>query len=276
YYLHEDWQDDWGGELRLQSTPGQGSTFSVRLYLSEVHNPPRALAGQLQARPFIGGYLGPRRTLLVVDDQPIHRQLLAGVLIPLGFTVREAASGQECLEIIRDAPPDALLLDLSMDDLSGWQTAALVRQQYSAAHLPIVIVSADLFENQPEQLERAGCQAFVGKPVLESELMDTLAWLLALEWVETPAESPATGLQGPSAASQLQPPQPLQLPPELQSDITRLARFGDGAGLRKLLAAAQTTYPEWRSTLQALDAAAQRFDFPLILESLGPAGPTDS
>lgn len=75
-----------------------------------------------------------------------------------------------------------------MDDLSGWQTAALVRQQYSAAHLPIVIVSADLFENQPEQLERAGCQAFVGKPVLESELMDTLAWLLKLEWIEDMAE----------------------------------------------------------------------------------------
>ncbi|GAB2807668.1 ATP-binding protein [Comamonas piscis] len=259
-----------GGELQLQSTPGQGSTFSVRLYLSEVHNPPRALAGPLQARPFIGGYLGPRRTLLVVDDQPIHRQLLAGVLIPLGFTVLEAASGQECLEIIRDAPPDALLLDLSMDDLSGWQTAALVRQQYSAAHLPIVIVSADLFENQPEQLERAGCQAFVGKPVLESELMDTLAWLLKLEWLEDAAAPPAPAVLPPSP-QELHPPAPL--PPELHADLTRLARFGDGAGLRKRLAAAQASHPESRPALQALDAAAQRFDFPAILESLAASSP---
>ena len=181
----------------------------------------------------------------------------------------EAASGQECLEIIRDAPPDALLLDLSMDDLSGWQTAALVRQQYSAAHLPIVIVSADLFENQPEQLERAGCQAFVGKPVLESELMDTLAWLLKLEWIEDMAEPAPPAAPPPS-------PQEPPLPPDLQSDITRLARFGDGAGLRRLLAAAQASHPQSHSTLQALDAAAQRFDFPLILESLGPAAPTDS
>ncbi|MDP0965380.1 hypothetical protein Q6264_31530, partial [Klebsiella pneumoniae] len=55
------------------------------------------------------GYLPPRRTLLVVDDQPLQRQLLAGLLLPLGFEIREAASGRECLEIVEQSLPDLVL-----------------------------------------------------------------------------------------------------------------------------------------------------------------------
>ena len=115
----------------------------------------------------------------MVDDQPVHRQLHAGRLIPLGFTVLEAASGRECLEIVAEQAPDAVLLDLSMDDLSGWETARLLRQRHSAPELPIIVVSADLFENQQQHLDAAACQAFVGKPVMDSELFDALARTLA-------------------------------------------------------------------------------------------------
>jgi hypothetical protein len=107
--------------------------------------------------------------------------------------------------------------------------------------------------------------------------MDTLAWLLKLEWIEDMAAGSAGSAGSATTAPAAPPPAPQEppLPPDLQSDITRLARFGDGAGLRKLLADAQASHPQSRGTLQALDAAAQRFDFPLILESLGPAGPAD-
>ncbi|KAF1067663.1 MAG: Signal transduction histidine-protein kinase BarA [Variovorax sp.] len=86
-----------GGELKLAATSSAGSTFSVRVYLRAVADPgPQAKAGAL--RQPVSGYLGERRTLLVVDDQPVQRQMLAGMLAPLGFEVREAASGTECLE----------------------------------------------------------------------------------------------------------------------------------------------------------------------------------
>src|SRR5690606_13112201 len=110
-----------GGELSVQSTMGQGSTFSVRLYLSEIPAPqarqlqqegrPGLRREQLLQQP-ITGYLGPRRRLLVVDDQPIQRQMLAGMLLPLGFSLREAASGSEAQESVRDSCPDAVLLDI--------------------------------------------------------------------------------------------------------------------------------------------------------------------
>ena len=77
-----------GGELSVQSVMGQGSTFSVRMYLREIACPPEHQVGspayraeRLLHRP-ITGYVGPRKTLLVVDDQPIQRQMLAGMLLP--------------------------------------------------------------------------------------------------------------------------------------------------------------------------------------------------
>ena len=119
--------DMMGGELQLKSRPGHGSTFSLRLYLPAIASDPLhplPIPSTLRA---VTGYLGERRTVLVVDDQPLHRQLLASILMPLGFVVREAASGQECLEIIEQHPPDLLLLDLTMDGLDGWQTSAGIR-----------------------------------------------------------------------------------------------------------------------------------------------------
>ncbi|MGM2732107.1 response regulator, partial [Bacillus cereus group sp. Bce005] len=92
---------------------------------------------------------------LVVDDQPLQRQLLAGLLLPLGFEIREAASGRECLEIVEQSPPDLVLLDISMDDLDGWQTAALLRARWDAQQLPVVFVSANLFDNDPPRLADA-------------------------------------------------------------------------------------------------------------------------
>lgn len=176
-----------GGELTLRSAVGQGSTFSVRLYLREIKAPVARTLRHL--RPIVG-YLDPRRTLLVVDDQPIQRQLLASLLLPLGFIMREAASGRECLEILQQHRPDAVLLDINMDDLNGWQTAQLIRSNVGP-DLPIIFVSADPFENRPELLEAVGCQGFVSKPVIESELLDLLARVLQLEWVhEQPAAHP--------------------------------------------------------------------------------------
>ena len=86
-----------GGELTVRSTPGEGSTFTARLYLSETAEPSRMRVAS--HRP-VTGYIGKRRTLLIVDDHTTQRQMLAGMLLPLGFRIREAGSGRECLESV--------------------------------------------------------------------------------------------------------------------------------------------------------------------------------
>ena len=250
-----------GGELTLRSQVGQGSTFVVRLYLREIEPPATQTVRHL--RPIVG-YLAPRRTLLVVDDQPIQRQLLASLLLPLGFVMREAASGRECLEILQRHQPDAVLLDINMDDLNGWQTAQLIRSS-QGSELPIVFVSADPFENRPELLAAVGCQGFVSKPVIESELLDLLARVLQLEWVH---ESHLQPTHSTAPVASAEPLGRLPLPDELRHNLIGLARLGNASGLRSLLRSSAQEEPAIADVLQSLVVHVDRFDFSALIERL--------
>ena len=249
-----------GGELTLRSTVGQGSTFSVRLYLREIDAP--AVRSVRNLRPIVG-YLAPQRTLLVVDDQPIQRQLLASLLLPLGFAMREAASGREALEIIQQQRPDAVLLDINMDDLNGWQTAQLIRSSAGPA-LPILFVSADPFENRPELLSAVGAQGFVNKPVIESELLDLLARVLQLEWVHEAHALPAVAMPRLSRHHLAV----LPLADELRQRLVAMARLGNASGLRALLRDTAQQEPAIADVLQTLVVYVDRFDFNALIDKL--------
>ncbi len=248
-----------GGELTVQSQPGQGSTFTVRLYLSEIAAP--AQRSVTHHRP-VTGYLGARRSLLVVDDHPTQRQMLAGMLLPLGFAIREAASGSECLESVADLRPDAVLLDITMDDMDGWETARRLRMQDQRAAeatgaplsaLPVIMVSANAFENRPDKLEAAGAQAFVDKPVIESELLVALQKHLQLEWV---AE-----LKLPSWVAPVALPETSLLTAEQAGPLLRLARLGHARGLHEALDALVAARPALLAEAEGLRSLVDKFAF---------------
>ncbi|WP_440205850.1 ATP-binding protein, partial [Campylobacter coli] len=70
-----------GGDIKVLSTVGTGSTFKVKLLLSEVTNPRRDAPVDAP----VYGYHGPRKTILITDDDPTQRDLLREILAPLGF-----------------------------------------------------------------------------------------------------------------------------------------------------------------------------------------------
>lgn len=256
-----------GGELTVTSTPGRGSTFSARLYLRELtESSLKSLPRPPRHRP-ITGYAGPRRTLLVVDDQPIQRQMIAGLLAPLGFALRESASGRECLESVRESPPDAILLDISMDDLDGWQTARLLREA-GVTRVPIIMVSADVFENRPENLEAAGAQAFVAKPVIEAELLDALGRHLQLEWITDPG---AGALPAPEAAPESGRAGRAELalvPAETLAELRRLALSGQPRALRDRIDRLADEQPALAATCAGWHRLVDAFDFDTLAEQL--------
>ena len=238
-----------GGELTLSSTSEQGSIFSVRLYLTETTDP----GPQIEAPRQIVGYFGPRRTLLVVDDQPVQRQMLAGMLIPLGFDVREAASGTECLASLHESVPDAILLDITMDDLDGWVVATRIRAA-GYTDVPIVMVSANVFENQVHRLRAAQCQGFIAKPVLESELIAALHRTLGLEW--RAAGAPSQLAAAPEAPANGR----IDLPDRVRSDLLRLARVGHVRGLQTALDGIAAADPTLAASCTRLRGLVSRFE----------------
>ena len=202
-----------GGQLTVTSTPGAGSVFRVKLFLPEVHVMPGTvldLPRPLASRPR-HGYAGPRRRILVVDNEEADRELLVNLLQPLGFEMRIAASGHDCLDLIAAGyQPDVIFMDLAMPGIDGWETIRRVRAleagKFSAnaagglggaraqAAANIAIVSANAFDKGLDNDLDVPGEDFILKPVRHSELLDWLERRLGLSWLESvpSASTPAT------------------------------------------------------------------------------------
>ncbi|MDP3086096.1 MAG: ATP-binding protein, partial [Rubrivivax sp.] len=190
-----------GGELTVRSTPGQGSVFTIRLFLPELAAAPPGADNQRAQRT---GYAGPRRRILVVDNEEADRRLLVDVLQPLGFEVLTAASGEDALaQLAASAPLDAVFMDLAMPGIDGWET--LRRMRAAGLTMAAAVVSANAFDKRLDNDVGLPSEDFIVKPVRVAELLDWLGQRLGLQWqlaapLPTPASPAAAGSSPPPAA----------------------------------------------------------------------------
>ncbi|HET8694013.1 MAG TPA: ATP-binding protein [Aquabacterium sp.] len=188
-----------GGELHVQSTVGEGTSFQIRLFLPQVR---QAGAIASAARGTRTGYTGDRRRIWVVDNEEADRGLLVRILEPLGFDVTAFESGLDCLAMLRHGPstmqPDAIFMDLAMPGLDGWSTLALIQSE-GLTSAPVAIVSANAFEKGTDNVLGVSTDDFMVKPVRVSELLDWLGRRLNLEWIEVQKVAPPTSSAMPSA-----------------------------------------------------------------------------
>jgi signal transduction histidine kinase/CheY-like chemotaxis protein len=167
-----------GGEITVRSVPEAGTTFTVRVLLSAATDAARPEDLLLR----ITGYAGPRRTVLIVDDDPAHVDVTADLLRSLDFRVVVALDGTSGLELARAHEPDIALLDISMPDMTGWQLAAAMRSEPRLARTKRVMVSANAHEYGPGGAEDLH-DGFVMKPTDMQVLLESIRLHLGLEWV---------------------------------------------------------------------------------------------
>lgn len=177
-----------GGDLHVSSQPGVGSTFTLRLML-----PTTGRATPETPRRRIYGYRGPRRRILVVDDNADHRTLVEDVLDPLGFDLAFAENGETALAAVQASPPDLVLIDVSMPGMDGWTLAARLRIDLGLA-APIIMVSALAMEQQTRHPTAPGHHDdFLAKPVDIDVLLRRIEALLRLEWIYDGTAAPPPG-----------------------------------------------------------------------------------
>jgi len=177
-----------GGELRVQSALGQGSTFSFSVQFPVLNANPGTLALPAPAQ---AGAAAPSPTaglpVLVVDDNPVARELMLSMGQSLGWAVETADSGEAALALIdkrahSGTPYQAVFMDWLMPGLDGWQTSARIRSlppvngQTTAASPVIMMVTAhgrEMLARQTDEVQNL-IDGYLVKPVTASMLFDAM------------------------------------------------------------------------------------------------------
>jgi signal transduction histidine kinase/DNA-binding response OmpR family regulator len=172
------------GEILVESAPGKGSTFTVRLPQGSVG--PGMLAMQPEAGPqdfcadsaphmqaaHIAREPMPYGSVLLVDDMEINLYVGTGLLAPYGLSVDTAASGLEAIGKIRDGKVyDVVFMDHMMPDMDGVETTKILREMGYAR--PIVALTANAVVGQQEMFLASGFDDFVSKPI-DSRRLDAV------------------------------------------------------------------------------------------------------
>ncbi|WP_408497271.1 response regulator [Paraburkholderia xenovorans] len=173
-----------GGEIHVESVVTQGSAFWFELAAGATAAPaPVPGAGASFAARGAIGYRGPRRTVLVIDDEPVNRAVMVEFLTQLGFDTSTAADGREGLAIVQRQAPSLVITDIAMPHMDGLETTRRLHQLPGHRDLPVIAISANPAWSDEKRRAQTGANAFVTKPIDFEQLLAHLAELLALEWI---------------------------------------------------------------------------------------------
>jgi len=250
-----------GGHLTVQSAPDQGSSFSFVTTLPKASAAAKAAALAPQA-PLPAAAVRGRRVLLV-EDNPVNREVAQLLLEGHGVRVDEAASGPEALDLFERHRYDAVLMDIQMPGMNGLEATARIRQHPDPARAatPILALTANAFRADAEKYAAAGLNDTLPKPFDEAELLGKLAALIAggagpLAAGAAPATAgpPQKAPRKPRKTAALPAP-PAPLPP-YDLALLRQTAHGSAAFMTRVLASFHAHTPGSVADLRTALAAA--------------------
>jgi CheY-like chemotaxis protein len=155
----------------VESQPGQGTTFTVYLPAADNFDTPQSANLSLTALP------GGKETILLVEDEDIVRRLIAKVLQDAGYTVLEAANGEQALSLIKNknASVHLLLTDMIMPKMNGRELAKKFRLLYPQSR---IIYMSGYVEDENIRAEIAQGCAFLQKPVSHTVILHKIRKVL--------------------------------------------------------------------------------------------------
>ncbi|MEM7588439.1 MAG: response regulator, partial [Acidobacteriota bacterium] len=177
-----------GGKLWLESTLGEGSTFLFGLPTAAGEAPAVALEPSRQLRPILvpesaepalSTPLQPSETgvdaeparILVVDDEPVNRQVLRGYLAIEHYQVTLASGGDQALRLLEEQSFDLMLLDVMMPRVSGYEVCKALRSSHRLAELPVIFLTARSQDSDAVTGMSLGANDYLTKPISKDHLL---------------------------------------------------------------------------------------------------------
>jgi signal transduction histidine kinase len=266
-----------GGQLRLVSEPGKGSSFAFTLPLrstsTNAHDTGPQTAPQELAHLSTRADKFRHLSVLVAEDHPVNELLMKELLKKLGCATTVARNGLEAVAAWKKGGIDLILMDVQMPELDGLDATqeirALETQGFkppgaSTAHIPIIAVTANAMTGDREKCLAAGMDAYTSKPVSTQALTEAMSqaidtsenWqpALAMPRLDEASERPRSRATHPAATG----PSQLSLPPPIQLDKLRHRLEGDEAALVRIASVTGSQLAQYIRALQTAWAQQDR------------------
>jgi PAS domain S-box-containing protein len=226
-----------GGEIRLSSEVGKGSTFYFEVPVQPADG--GFVSKQMETRRVTGLQSAqPAPRILIVDDEPNNRGWLTRLLKIIGFSMREAEDGAAAIRVWQEWKPDLILMDMHMPVMDGVEATRRIRQHPGGTETAIIALTASAMDEDRRAIMQSGVNDFVSKPCQEHELLQKMQACLNLSYLYDGTEAPrndsgaALGSDPKSAAIEdlLQ-----ELPPDFARDLQLAIQNGDKGRLDQLI-----------------------------------------
>lgn len=263
-----------GGDLTIQTIPGQGSTFVFHIQArATTHSLPQAPTSPRRQITRLSPDHGDYR-LLVVEDHAANRLLLVELLSRVGFSVKAVEHGQAAVEESQRWRPHLIWMDIQMPVMDGYAATQQIKAANLAPEPVIIALTAGAFEEERVQAFEIGCDDFVRKPFQWDVILNKIAQYLPVQYIHEPLtaaqEAAASATSSPSSGSSRQdlqdlPYSPTAFPESWRQALEKAAARGSDEQILQLL---QSLSPAHAELAERLSELAHNFQFEVILNWL--------